>query len=231
MAFHTNQTVFAQTMVNVRRTPGHVDKPVDDVLTTLAPGAAAVVSGQAQATDGLTWWPIRLAQPAAGAVEGWVAQAVGDVPLVDAQDPTTPAPTGQPPVVEPVTELPANPPPVSGNKLGFYLHVSTDQHGLWDAITRVQPPVMLIHADTANKMLLEEMRRWRSPNTFVVGRMYKDQGTQQAILDHPDPEGQGRILADAIINYDFGFAFKRGDNGRLLVDAWMTLNRLEHISR
>ncbi len=26
------------------------------------------------------------------------------------------------------------------HKLGFYLHVSIDQNGLWDAIRRVQPP-------------------------------------------------------------------------------------------
>ena len=148
----------------------------------------------------------------------------GDTPLVDAADPTTPPPTAQPPVVLPTTELPGDPPPTNVNKLGFYLHVSVDQHGLWDAITRVQPPVMLIHADTANKMLLEEVRRWRAPDAFVVGRMFKDLATQQAILDNPDPEGQGRMLADEIINYDFGFAFKRGANGRLLVDAWMTLN-------
>lgn len=48
-----------------------------------------------------------------------------------------------------------------GNKLGFYLHLSTDQAGLWEAIRRVQPPVLLIHADTANTMLLEEIRRFR----------------------------------------------------------------------
>ena len=92
------------------------------------------------------------------------------------------------------------------------------------AITRVQPPVMLVHTDTVNTMLLEEMRRWRAPDTFVIGRMFKDLNTQQAILDNPDPEGQGRMLADEIINYDFGFAHKKGENNRLLVDAWMTLN-------
>src|SRR5436853_7566 len=45
------------------------------------------------------------------------------------------------------------------NKLGFYLHLSIDQNGLWEAINRVRPPVILIHADTANTMLLEETRR------------------------------------------------------------------------
>ena len=224
MAFHLNQTIYARTIVNVRRTPGHLNKPAGDVLTTLAAAETAVVTGGAQSADGLTWWPIRLTRPDAPPREGWVAEAVGDFPLVAAQEPTTPPPAPPPAPAGPLTELPAAPPPTAANKLGFYLHVSVDQHGLWDAITRVQPPVMLIHADTANQMLLEEMRRWRSPATFVVGRLYKDLATQQAILDHPDPEGQGRMLADELIRYDFGFAFKRGENGRPLVDAWMTLN-------
>ena len=178
MPFHTNQTIFAQTVVNMRRTPGHVNKPVDDVIATLAFGAAAVVVGMAQTTDGLTWWPISLTQPDGQTLMGWIAQAVGDTPLVDARDPTTPSPARQPPVVSPTTELPGDPSLTNVNKLGFYLHVSVDQHGLWDAITRVQPPVMLIHADTANKMLLEEVRRWRAPDAFVVGRMFKDLATQ-----------------------------------------------------
>ncbi len=224
MAFDLNQTIFAQTVVNIRRSPGTASKPDDDVIAAMVTGAAAIITGAAQVVDGLTWWPVRVAQPDGPPWEGWVAQAVGDIALMDAHDPTTPAPAPQPQPMAPTTDLPGNPPPTAVNKLGFYLHVSVDQHGLWDAITRVQPPVMLIHADTANKMLLEEVRRWRAPDAFVVGRMFKDLATQQAILDHPDPEGQGRMLADEIINYDFGFAFKRGENGRLLVDAWMTLN-------
>lgn len=119
----------------------------------------------------------------------------------------------------PVEEITA-----SGNKLGFYLHLSTDQHGLWEAIRRVQPPVLLIHADTANTMLLEEIRRFRAPDAFVIGRLYKDVNTQRQMLESADPEGQGRALAEEILNYNFGLATKRGVNGRLLIDAWMSLN-------
>ncbi|MBX3011631.1 MAG: peptidoglycan DD-metalloendopeptidase family protein [Caldilineaceae bacterium] len=118
-------------------------------------------------------------------------------------------------------------PPVrvgQGNKLGFYLHLSTDQHGLWEAINRVQPPVLLIHADTANTMLLEEIRRFRAPDAFVIGRLYKDVHTQRQMLESNDPEGQGRALAEEILRYNFGLATKRGANGRLLIDGWMSLN-------
>ena len=60
MVFQVNQKIFAQTIVNIRRTPGHVGKPSDDVIAALAYGAAAIVSGLAEIVDGLTWWPVRL---------------------------------------------------------------------------------------------------------------------------------------------------------------------------
>lgn len=123
-------------------------------------------------------------------------------------------------VEAPVAKLTAG----QGNKLGFYLHLSTDQHGLWEAIRRVQPPVLLIHADTANTMLLDEIRRFRAPDAFVIGRLYKDVHTQRQILERDDPETQGRLMAEEILNYNFGLATKRAANGRLLIDAWMSLN-------
>lgn len=113
---------------------------------------------------------------------------------------------------------------IPGNKLGFYLHLSTDRDGMWNAVSRLQPPVILIHADTANKMLLEEIRRFRAPETFVIGRLYKDVNAQRQMLESGDPEGAGRAMAEEILRYDFGLATKRGDNDRLLIDAWMSLN-------
>ena len=135
-----------------------------------------------------------------------------------------PAPVKPTEPVEPPT--PVTPPPPAGkamNKLGFYLHQSIDQNGLWEAIRRIQPPVILIHADTANNMLLQEIRRFRAPDALVIGRLFKDSATQRQMLEN-DPEGHGRALAEEIINYDFGMATKRAENGRLLIDAWMSLN-------
>ncbi len=129
-------------------------------------------------------------------------------------------------VVAPAIDHPVvtEPLPAPGNKLGFYMHVSTDQHGLWDAVSRVQPPVLLIHADTANTMLLEQIRQFRAPDTFVIGRLYKDVNTQRQLLTSGDPAAQGRAMAEEILNYNFGLATKRGATGRLLIDAWMSLN-------
>lgn len=111
-----------------------------------------------------------------------------------------------------------------GNKLGFYLHISINHDDLWGAIQRVQPPVIMIHADTANKMLLQEIRRFRAPDAFVIGRMYKDNNTQRMMLDNDNPAAHGRAMAEEILAYDFGLATQRGENGRLLIDAWMGLN-------
>ena len=110
------------------------------------------------------------------------------------------------------------------NKLGFYLHLSLDQDGLWDAIQRVQPPVLLVHADTVNTTLLEEIRRFRAPNAYIIGRFYKDNHTQRQLLESADPARRGRELAEEILQYNFGLATRRGAGGRLLIDAWMSLN-------
>ncbi len=111
-----------------------------------------------------------------------------------------------------------------GNKLGFYLHLSTDQFGMWDAVNRVKPPVILFHADAANDILLQEIRTFRAPNAFVIGRWYVTNDEQRAMLESADPAGAGRAFAERILTYDFGKFTKRAPDGRPLVDAWMSLN-------
>ena len=113
------------------------------------------------------------------------------------------------------------------NKLGFYLHSAQNNDGLWDLFQRAKPPVILIHMESKDDILLTQMRDWRSPNTFVVGRLGMDRDEQRAFLDDPNPEAAGQRLAEKIFNKDRSFMQKRyPDNsvGRLLVDAWMSLN-------
>lgn len=113
------------------------------------------------------------------------------------------------------------------NKLGFYLHSSQDDHGLWNLFQRIKPPVAVIHLEFKNDTLLTQMREWRSPDTFVVGRLGMSGPEQNDLLNDPDPEAAGRRLADRIFDYDRSFVQKRfpdNENGRLLVDAWMSLN-------
>ncbi len=114
------------------------------------------------------------------------------------------------------------------NKLGFY---TQNSQGVHQWISEVQPPVMLIHA--WDQGLLKEIRQSRSPNTFMIGRMdyihfdgNKQPITQNLInqwLDGGDPAGAGRRLAEHILNDNFQLAQQR-ESGRLLVDAWMSIN-------
>jgi hypothetical protein len=74
------------------------------------------------------------------------------------------------------------------NKLGFYLHSSQDDHGLWNLFQRVKPPVALIHLEFKNDMLLTQMREWRSPDTTGDWRSFRllgadNQGRRIEIMD------------------------------------------------
>ena len=106
------------------------------------------------------------------------------------------------------------------NRLGFYIENTTVQF-LRDAISEVKPPTILIHAQ--DRGLLREIRTTLSPNSFVVGRLFVDLAEQTAWLDSPDPAAAGRSFAERILGYDFGLATEQA-NGRLLIDAWMSLN-------
>ncbi len=107
------------------------------------------------------------------------------------------------------------------NKLGFYIENSTVQY-MRDALQKVKPPVILMHA--GDRGLMQEIRRGLAPDAFIIGRMFIEQGVQESWLDSPDPAERGRAMADSIINYDFGYSLEKGLNGRLLIDAWMSLN-------
>ncbi len=78
------QQVFAQTVVNVRRTPGNLNKPDGDVFTMLAQGAAATVNGGPEARDGLTWWRIGVTMADGSTQDGWAAESVDGTPLLAA---------------------------------------------------------------------------------------------------------------------------------------------------
>ncbi len=107
------------------------------------------------------------------------------------------------------------------NKLGFYIENTTVEF-LRDALTKVKPPTILVHA--GDRGLMREIRAGLSPDAFVIGRIFVELDEQQAWLDGGDPEGRAKAFADRIINFDFGYALEKGTNGRPLIDAWMSLN-------
>ena len=107
------------------------------------------------------------------------------------------------------------------NRLGFYIE-NTTVRWMREALRQVKPPVILIHAQ--DRGLLRDIRRELSPDSFIAGRLYKTIQQQEEWLDSNDPERHGRKLAEEIIDYDFQLAKEIGANGRLLIDAWMSLN-------
>ncbi len=107
------------------------------------------------------------------------------------------------------------------NRLGFYLE-NTTVRWLREALGQVKPPVILIHAQ--DRGLLRDIRRELTPDSFIIGRLFKTNQQQEFWLDSGEPERYGREFAEEIINYDFQLAKEVGANGRLLIDAWMSLN-------
>ncbi len=114
------------------------------------------------------------------------------------------------------------------NKLGFYLHsfeIGEHKGDLFRAIQDIRPPTLLIHAWDQ----VDQLRRL-SPDSFIIGRMdyfgrdrrpVKDLITPW--LDSDDPEARGREFAEHILTDNFEMA-QRQEGGRLLIDAWMSLN-------
>jgi hypothetical protein len=63
------------SLVNLRATPGYLSKPAGDVLAQLQPGDVAEITGASQASDGLTWRPVRYQEQDGRIIEGWIAEA------------------------------------------------------------------------------------------------------------------------------------------------------------
>lgn len=59
--------------VNVRREPGYLGKPTDDILSQLQPGDRVTLLEWPRSADGLLWW--RVAVEGQPGVEGWVAES------------------------------------------------------------------------------------------------------------------------------------------------------------
>lgn len=72
LTIDANARLRMQTPVNVRRSPGYVNKPVDDIMAILPEGSLATSVGRApQRADDLMWWCVAYGDPAA---QGWIAQ-------------------------------------------------------------------------------------------------------------------------------------------------------------
>ena len=75
--------------VNIRRSPGHVSKPADDILAEVPSGTAMTVVGGPRMLDGLRWWRLEYRNSSGTVISGWMTEirTTGEVILAPAFQP------------------------------------------------------------------------------------------------------------------------------------------------
>jgi hypothetical protein len=75
--------------VNIRRSPGHVNKPAGDVLAAVASGTVMKVVEGPRMMNGLRWWRLEYRNSAGRVITGWMTEvrATGEVILAPAFQP------------------------------------------------------------------------------------------------------------------------------------------------
>ena len=81
--FRPGDKAVTLAFVRLRRTPGFMNKPADDVIADIWQGTTVLVRGGPETADGLVWWDVEAENITGRAVRGWMAEsAPGDVPLL-----------------------------------------------------------------------------------------------------------------------------------------------------
>ena len=97
--FQKDQHLYAATFLNLRRSPGYVNKEESDVVVEAPHGAELVVLGGPSDADSLTWWKVRYVDHEGRALDGWAAESNGSGKAYlltsppPTPQPTTPVPT------------------------------------------------------------------------------------------------------------------------------------------
>lgn len=90
-AFVAGDAVTVASAANLRRTPGHIGKPANDVLATLPAGAACTVLAGPQVVNALEWWQLRCTVNGQ-ALPGWLARTAPDGEVLLRKATATPPP-------------------------------------------------------------------------------------------------------------------------------------------
>ncbi len=82
--FQPGDRAMTVAFVRLRRTPGYMNKPPDDVIADIWQGTLAVILSGPKPLDGLIWWEVETQEITGKNVRGWMAEsAPGGVPLLD----------------------------------------------------------------------------------------------------------------------------------------------------
>jgi hypothetical protein len=93
--FKVGDLLYTTTIVNLRRTPGHIGKGAGDVLAELPQSSlVTVLDRDPRSVDGLWWWRVRAIASNNLTFAGWLAQAGPDgvAYLIKKEEPGTPPP-------------------------------------------------------------------------------------------------------------------------------------------
>ena len=92
------QQVYAAGYLNVRQSPGYVNKPGSDVIAQIVLGTPVTLLDAPTNADGLTWWSIQSVAEGGQSVTGWVADTdpSGMALLSESQATTEPTVQTQP---------------------------------------------------------------------------------------------------------------------------------------
>ena len=63
------------TVVRLRKSPGYLGKPANDVVADIPAGAPVTILAGPQAADGLTWWTVETRTATGQTVAGWMAES------------------------------------------------------------------------------------------------------------------------------------------------------------
>jgi murein DD-endopeptidase MepM/ murein hydrolase activator NlpD len=81
--FKAGDRAMTVAFVRLRRTPGYMNKPADDVIADIWQGTVAVILSGPKVLDELTWWEVETQEITGKGVRGWMAEsAPGGVPLL-----------------------------------------------------------------------------------------------------------------------------------------------------
>lgn len=81
--FKPGDKAMTLAFVRLRRTPGFMNKPENDVLADIWQGTAVTIVGGPRSVDDLTWWEVDADNITGRQVRGWMAEsAPGGIPLL-----------------------------------------------------------------------------------------------------------------------------------------------------
>lgn len=95
--FQLGDRVAISDAARLRRSPGYLNKPTNDILLELNKGVQATVIGGPIAQDNLTWWQVEVRLDTTQLITGWVAEAAPNgVVLLEKVTVSEPVPTPTP---------------------------------------------------------------------------------------------------------------------------------------